>query len=472
MLNDQCQSLQIGFSRLINKLNQTEMNSNTVILLYGLREKEIDYFIKNELHISRDNYKIIHDGDFFGNISPNFFSGVMLLNKNKIYRWYPSFWDAVAQLDIKQKKFRYELSLKDSVLFDESIIPISNAAIFKVLNDTSMLAADTKYGNLLIYNTKNGSLIRSMEFNYNYMYLYELYLSEGDSNKVIFARRNKKLIAMLDQRVFKLYNLNIFKDKIYVDCGIMYSFKRDNSIDTSLYHFPFLLITDINLKEQNYVYVPFQDHKYYIDGKSLYTKDGKNFILSVEKAKDHQTPKYYYLAKYKYSEKENKLKWDSVLDIGLPDNLVKNHLFFLNHKLVFYNNNLYSYFDNVLPFLYNVADSSDIIQYPDSTYKTLPLSGYMYHTTKKRRKHKELVKSFRIIDVASTLMNDLAFVTLEDDKYYLSIMDVEVNNNIIYKKEIPYKLSGKFILTEKNLYIFKSTDQYSYLYKFQYLNMY
>lgn len=474
---NQCQKYMIGLDALNKIIDNKQINSNVVYLLAFVREREVNYFLKNEFNISPKGNRFIQDNEFFKTLSPVYTSGVMLLLHGEAPRWY-YIADAVHHLEFDTYEISYNLSSSpDSMLIDETGVPISRVAQIKILSDSTMLALDPRYNNLAIYNTKTGKIIRSLKIEYDYLELYKRYFSHGDTSKDSLVNEKRKCISQIDWKEFSLAKLNINSNKIYVSCGIMYadnvSYEYDIEdttivVDTTIWlnTYFFILITDFDFSLQNYVYVPEEKLKeYYLDrNKQFCVVNDSIFIFTIGKYEHNKTSELNYLARYKYSKKENTFELDKLLDITIPDYFVKNKINygFGPNELFLYDNNVYSYFNFLLPFIYNVNDSEEIV-YPDTSYKYAdwyddPLPFYMF-------------------DIASTLTDDLAFVTFEKNKYYLSIIDKKKNDNIKYRKQIPSyyakagKFTNKFILSNRNLYILKIGHQDSYLYTFQYLNI-
>lgn len=449
---DICAKCRIGLAMFNNRVAKEGKGGKVVYVLRGLREAEVDYYIRHELSFISTESTFIVDDNFFSLIDPGLESRICVFKGRTMVRSVPI--SDQAEISLEPPYSMNVLQVIDSVQLDESKCPVSTMSYLQVLPNGDPVILDPRYNRLRVFDQHTGKVASELDLEYDYIDLFRKYIS-SDPTAIEFATRLRPRIAFYKRNEVSLGMLSVNEKNILACCDIIF-YTTNEKDDSIIEHFPFLMITDHALHNPKLIRIPYHDLFSAMPKNALAQVDDSTFVFTLldnnlDKARSQ------YLGAYTYDSKNETLKFRQLLPVELADFYIKagiNHFFGPNEASMI-NGKPYYYFNWSIPFVYN--DSAAVITYPDTSYMYLTAQAWKYDPL-----------AFEMIRVGGWSKSRVAFFTSENDTRYFSLMD-RASGQIVSKGMVPGYFTGKskYAIAEDKAYIIKMHPDRTMLYTFK-----
>lgn len=442
---DVCIKCRIGIARFNDKVTSSKEKEEVVYLLRGIRESERNYYIDNELSfLSKKDNAFIIDEDFFKLVDPKYQSSLVHIIDYKINSSY--YINDFSERTVNRENIIFA---DDSILIDESHAPISIASRYQILDSARFILMDPRYNNLSIYS--DAKLSKTCKISYDYRTLYEKFIS-SDPERINYAVKHRETIKNNHLKELTLGSIHVQGAKVYLTCKILFCNEKPETRDTVINNYPFLIITDTTFKDQKFAAIPIEG-SYFPRYNNAFGSDGKEFIFTF--MDEGQEPDKRYLAIYKYNKRKNRLTYKKVLNVKL-------HPYFTDHKInhMFGPNDIayiqkvpFFYFNWAIPAVYN--KDTLVYSYPDTSLNSFTYKMWLGAPLK-----------FELIKFGEWDNSTVVFITAEEGKIYASLMNKQ-SRKIEIKRELDARIAqkGKYFIYNKRIYILKSGNKNTYMYK-------
>jgi hypothetical protein len=458
---NECQKYKLAISLFRNKMHGYGVEDHLIYLIKGLRKKEANYFMQNELNLPPDKLNILLDDEFCNFLNRNGPTSVILISKGKIVSSY-TIYEAMDKLSFREDAGEsYSCVLKDSVLMEEPGMPFSKITRPRLLDENKMLLLNYRYNSLSVYDITSGKKLKDVDLTYDSRTLYKQISSNPQA--IDFAGRGKSVVSKYNMREMLLDNVIVHNNKVYITCSFLFA-SREGAKDTVLTSYPFLIITTPAFEQfQFHNLNPAGAHGYYIQpNNNFYVENDSLILFNMIAPSDSMTSKrkLHYLGEFECSGKNEAWKFHQFMPVNLPDYFRINHLNYTynNNDFLNYDHKLYSYFLEILPWV-RAVDGKEKFDLPDSTY--IPITAKEWADK----------RTIDYITVAAQEIPDkrIAFVIRQKDTFELLILDGK-NKKTIYRHVLPYSCfkDGRVVMTDKLIYVFNPSKDNAYLYRFSF----
>jgi len=226
------------------KRNISLLNKSTnkpVFVFKDLRSAEVNYFFNNVLSADFNKYHIILDEQFYYYINPFIVSKVLIINNHNLSHYSIEqgliFFSRLVKDQLSLSDI-YSVSFEDSIILDESEIPIGKRFSVKMLNDSIIVLWDQNQALFKAYEINEGRLMATVDLEKTIDKFYGRYIYK-DSATLKKAIRFIRMDYKIATSRFNIQNFDTYDKAIYIWSYVYYPLFPQTKIsgsDTAIHY--------------------------------------------------------------------------------------------------------------------------------------------------------------------------------------------------------------------------------------------
>jgi hypothetical protein len=438
-----------------------------IFLFRGLRQKEVAYYVQNELKEKESQYyKALSDDYFFTYFRPEGNTGLIGIKGSEVSFNFEIF-EASQKIKVKDAE-EIKLNFTDSVLLNENRSPYSLNIQSVSFKPDTMYILDNRYNSLRKIELNKGNEVDWIDFSKFYREVYNSFFV-GNKWKTAFALKNRPQVLKTGLSECNTSAICTNGDYIYVlanfliiEFDSLFEYGKDTNQITTYYPFIFKIDQHMRLKS---VYPISMDFSAYTIASSNFQLDRSGSLWMEYKMKkkifvkpyliNHQESPEYFIGEFKL--KGSRYVFTNKLLKEMPE-------YFLSDKKAYscsignfvnFNDSLAYYF-NLLPNIY-LLNSGRSLQLNDTTFK----SSFNYQNP---FDHFDLRYAF------ADKNKNICCLYSKADRFYYCVLD-KISGSYLFEKELPKTLKGMSVSnTDSEMYFTKVGDANTTVYKYTFGN--